>query len=873
MIKRLALGFVLISATALTAQVTSPQQQFGHIIGADYVLPNYKALTEYWRKLDAESDRMIVQSIGKSAEGRDQLMAIVTSPANHARLARYKDIARRLATVDGLSDTEARAMALEGKAVVWIDGGLHATEVLGAQQLMETVYQLVSRNDPETLRILDDVIILAVHANPDGMDLVSDWYMRTPEPTKRSTSGLPRLYQKYAGHDNNRDSYMNALAETRNMSRVQFREWFPHIVYNHHQSGPEGSVLFAPPFRDPFNFNFDPLIPAQIEAVGAAMHSRFIEENKPGAVTRGASGYSAWWNGGIRTTVYFHNMIGLLTESIGNPTPTSIPFNIRFQLPSASVYAPIEPQKEWHFRQSIDYSVTANYAVLDYASRHREQLLYNIYRMGRNSIERGSRDNWTRASWQMDELRLAAGKDSAALRNDTTFRFFQLLRDQAKRDARVYVLPSTQRDFPTATKFVNTLIMSGVSVQRARASFAAGGKTYPPGSYVIKAAQPFRPHVLDMFEPQQHPNDFQYPGGPPIPPYDNAGYTLAYQMGVQFDRILEDVTGPFETLSDVAPPPAGVITGSGGAGYSLSRAQNDAFRVANRLSARGFEVVTLPSGALAVKNKSGVKPAVEQLARETGVSFTALRNFNGAKKLSRPRVALWDEYGGSSESGWIRYILESFEIPYDTVFPPGLDAGNLHSRYDVIILPSGAVQDSLRESNRSRDVLNVPAEWQARMGRFTKTQTLPQLRAFLEEGGRVVAIGWSTSLAKHLGLPIQMPRFKREEFFVPGSVLAINVDTTQALALGMPAQAMALFDQDPFFVVDAPSPHIRVVATYPNKPLRSGWAWGQEKMGGAAAVLDVDVGKGRLFMFGPEITFRSQSHGTYKFLFNAIYSQ
>lgn len=871
--KKLAITLLFLSASALRGQVTSPQQQFGHIIGADYVLPNYKALTEYWRKLDVESERMTVQSIGKSAEGRDQLMAIVTSPANHARLAQYKNIARRLATVDGLNDGEARALALEGKAIVWIDGGLHATEVLGAEQLMETVYQLVSRSDPETLRILDDVIILAVHANPDGMDLVSDWYMRTPEPTLRSTSGLPRLYEKYAGHDNNRDSYMNALPETRNMSRVQFREWFPQIVYNHHQSGPEGSVLFAPPFRDPFNYNFDPLIPAQIDAVGAAMHSRFIEENKPGAVTRGATGYSTWWNGGVRTTVYFHNMIGLLTESIGNPTPTKIPFNIRYQLPSSNVFAPIEPQAEWHFRQSIEYSVTANYAVLDYASRHREQLLYNIYRMGRNSIERGSRDTWTRGAWQMDELRRVAGADTSALRNDTTQKFFRLLRDPAKRDARVYILPSSQRDFPTTTKFVNALLMSGLTVHRARATFTAAGKAYPAGSYVIKAAQPFRPHLLDMFEPQQHPNDFSYPGGPPIPPYDNAGYTLAYQMGVQFDRILEDVTGPFELLSDVVAPPVGAITGTGNAGYSFSRAQNDGFRVANRLMSSGFAVVRLPSGVLAVKNKTGLKPVVERLARETGVSFTALRSLKGAKPVNRPRIALWDQYGGSSESGWIRYILEGFEIPYDTVFPPELDAGNLRGKYDVIILPRGAVPDSLRESERDRDVLNVPAEWQARRGRFTIARTLPQLRAFLEEGGRIIAIGTSNSLAMHLGLPIQMPRFKREEFYVPGSVLALKVDTTESLAAGMPAEAMALFDQDPFFVVGAPSPSIRVVATYPDRPLRSGWAWGQEKMAGAAAMLDVGVGKGRLFMFGPEITFRSQPHGTYKFLFNALYSQ
>ena len=409
----LALFILLSSGPALDAQravsVTSPKQQFGHDIGADYQLPNYKALTEYWAKLDKESDRMKVVEIGKTAEGRPQLMAIVTSPDNHKKLDRYKEISRRLALAEGLTDDQARALAREGRAVIWIDGGLHATEVLGAQQLMETVYQLVSRTDAETLRLLDDVILLAVHANPDGMDLVSDWYMREPEPTKRSSSGIPRLYQKYVGHDNNRDFYMSAQAESTNMNRILYHEWFPQIMYNHHQTGPQGTVLFAPPFRDPFNYVYDPLIPAQLDLVGAAMHSRFAAEGKPGATTREGAGYSTWWNGGLRTTVYFHNIVGLLTETIGNPTPIEIPFLPDRQLPSSDLFYPIAPQK-WHFRQSVDYSVTANYAVLDIASRNRENFLFNIYRMGKNSIDRGSRDNWTAYPSRID-ARQGSGRE------------------------------------------------------------------------------------------------------------------------------------------------------------------------------------------------------------------------------------------------------------------------------------------------------------------------------------------------------------------------------------------------------------------------------------------------------------------------------
>ncbi|MDP9200489.1 MAG: M14 family metallopeptidase, partial [Gemmatimonadota bacterium] len=328
------LSLLAIPGTASAqARITSPRLQFGHYIGDDYFLANYSQMIDYWHKLDRESDRMKMVRIGTSAEGRPMWMAIITSPANHKKLARYQEISRRLALAENLTDAQARLLASEGKIVVWIDGGLHASEVLGAQQLIQTVYELVSRTDPETLRFLRDDIILCVPANPDGQELVSNWYMREADTLKRSTSRLPRLYHKYAGHDNNRDSYMASQPETQAMDSILFRAWYPQIMYNHHQTGPIGTVIFAPPFRDPFNYNFDPLVPMELDLVGAAMHSRFVAEGKPGATMRSGSGYSTWWNGGLRTTVYFHNMIGLLTEAIGNPTPMEIPLVAERLLP------------------------------------------------------------------------------------------------------------------------------------------------------------------------------------------------------------------------------------------------------------------------------------------------------------------------------------------------------------------------------------------------------------------------------------------------------------------------------------------------------------------------------------------------------------
>ncbi len=881
--------------------ITSPKEEFGFSLGDDYHLANYQQLEAYWRKLERESDRLDLEEIGRTAEGRTMIMAVLTSPGNHERLARYKEISRRLALADGLEPRDARALSSEGKAVVWIDGGLHATEVLGAQQLMALVYEMVSRNDPETLRILDDVILLAVCVNPDGLDLVADWYMREPEPSRRLTVGIPRLYQKYAGHDNNRDFYMSTQPETEAINRVLYLEWFPQIVYNHHQAGPPGTVLFAPPFRDPFNHYFDPLVPIGIDLVGAAMHSRFLVEGKPGTTMRSGANYSTWWNGGLRTTAYFHNMIGILTETIGSPNPSPIPFVPRRQLPSGDLPAPIAPQT-WHFRQSVDYSMTANLAVMDVASKHREDFLFNIYRMGKNSIDRGSRDHWTVYPSRIEEVRAAAAKDGEerSLTEDhgIPLRYYKMFRDPAKRDARGYLIPAHQPDFLTATKFVHTLLKAGIAVERATADFEVSGRRYPRGSYVVKAAQSFRPHVLDMFEPQDHPNDIPYPGAPPRAPYDSAGWTLAYQMGVQFDRVLEPFDGPFERIEGQLLPPEGRVTSTANsAGYLLRRSTNDAFLAVNRLLARGAEVFwlmqplkwngsTYARGTIYIPANDEILPLLQRLAREVGLNFDAIPFSPRVEnmKLRPTRIGLWDRYGGSMPSGWVRWLLEQFEFPFQLVYPPRLDAGGLIRDFDVLIFPTGAISEQDSDLPGASVPRGIPDEFRARWGAVTVSETIPEIRRFIERGGTVVAIGSSTQMAFHLDLAIesalveklpdgsQRP-LQKEQYYVPGSILRVRVDSDNPLAHGIPAGVDVFFDNSPVFKL---LPNANLSETKPvawfadNKPLRSGWAWGQAFLEHGVAIVAAQLGHGNLFLFGPEITFRAQPHGTFKFLFNGI---
>jgi hypothetical protein len=909
----LPLGAPVVAQTTLT----TPRAFFGFDIGDDYRLANYQQISAYWRTLAQESDRMVVREIGTTAEGRTMLMAIVSSPANIRELERYRTISRRLALAEDLTDEEARRLASEGRAVVWIDGGLHATEVLGAQQLTEMVWQMVSRTDAETERILDGVITLFVHANPDGNDLVADWYNRNPVPEQRTLSpGIPRLYQKYIGHDNNRDFFGSTQPETEAMSRVMYHEWLPQIVYNHHQTGPQGTVMFAPPFRDPFNYYFDPLVVVQLDLVAAAMHSRFEAEGKPGVTMRTGGRYSTWWNGGLRTTAYFHNMVGILTETIGNPTPMRIPYVADRVLPRADLPYPVQPQ-EWHFRQSIEYSVTANRAILDLAARNRENFLYNIYRMGRNSIERGSRDSWTmtprlvaRANAALAERQAPAGGEAGDDRRGGGAPggydpYTDVLRAPAARDPRAYVIPSDQPDFLTATKFINALREVNVTVHRATAPFEAAGKRYPAGSFVVFTAQAFRPHVLDMFEPQDHPDDFPYPGAPPTAPYDNAGWTLAYQMGVSFDRILDGFTGPFERVGDwnVTPPPGAVTGGGPAAGYFVDHRVNDAFQAVNRLLAARADVRwltapvaagdrTWPAGTFFVSGRGTTTERLREIAGQIGVSFVATETRPPATvALRAPRIGLLDVYGGNMQAGWTRWVLEQFGFPFERTFPPRVDAGNLNARYDVLIFPSGVLPDPSRPTRFRRgddtpasaeDSIerSLPAEYRHQRGRVT-AETLAAIRRFVESGGVAIAIGGSaTTLAAALDLPVtdhlvaDGEPLPRTRFYVPGSILRARVDSTHPLAAGMGSSADVFFDESPAFALapDAAARGVTRVAWYEgSEPLRSGWAWGQAALDGGAAVVAAQVGKGTVYLFGPEIVQRGQPHGTFKWLFNAIY--
>jgi hypothetical protein len=406
--------------------------------------------------------------------------------------------------------------------------------------------------------------------------------------------------------------------------------------------------------------------------------------------------------------------------------------------------------------------------------------------------------------------------------------------------------------------------------------------------------------VLDLFEPQDHPNDFAYPGGPPNRPYDATGWTLAFQMGVQFDRELDGFTGPFEKITtDLAAPLPGTISGPAKpAGYLVSHEYNDAFTLTNRLLKAGQAVYWLTTkttlgsrevgaGTLWLPYSADTRKILEKATQELGVNaFAVARKPAGdVLQLHQARIALYDQYGGLMPSGWIRWLLEQFEFPYTVVYPQDLDAGNLTEKFDDILFSDGAISPPGRERLASRQPKpeTIPAEFRPWLGEITPEKTIPQLQKFVDDGGTLLAIGSSTSLYEYLHLPLESAEteivkgkstaISPEKFYIPGSLMRTQVNTDNPVAYGMPTKVDVFFDRSPAFRAD-PDANLRGVQTIAwyagGDLLDSGWAWGQQYLNNTIAVAQANVGKGKVLLYGPEVTFRGQPHSTFKFLFNGL---
>ncbi len=843
---------------AASGAIPSPEEVFGFPIGADYRLADYSMLLRYFRILDERSDRVQVVEFGRSTRGRPMILAIISAPENLHHLDMYRTIARRLALADVRSEEEARELIHTGKAVVWIDSGLHSTEIAHPQHAIELAYRLAVGDSEEIRRILRDVILLlAPCVNPDGMDLVVHWYR------EHGNLRIPELYHPYIGHDNNRDFLLMTQTESRAVARVLYREWFPQIVFNHHQQAPRGTAIFVPPFEDPFNFHIDPLVIRGIELVSAAMKWRFEREGKPGVVSRRI--FSAWWNGGLRTAAYFHNMIGILTETgIADPAPRKV-LPKQTQLRPTGDYPHPLTERTWRLRDSIEYMLTASMGVLDIAARYREQFLAGIYQVARRNIHRG--------------------------RTEPPY---------------AYVLPADQTDFSRAIELANAMIRAGVRVYRTQGSHVLQDRVIPPGSIVIPTDQPFRPWILDLMEPQVYPNITQYPGGPPTPPYDIAGWTLTYLMDVDVVRLSTPVPPALRDdlipITDELPWPPGEIRSSTDAvpvAYLWAPGTNPAYRLAFALLREGvrlyrlrvptpFGRTTYPPGTFLLLTKDARRVDLQALVRTNGVHMQAIARLTeklDVWELRLPRIALYDTYGGNMDEGWTRWLMEQYGVPYRKVWGGEVVQVLDPDRWDVLILPDGArIGTELEPARGGRMDRTGPLPSAYAMRAPMGASGVEKVRRFVEQGGTLITLGSAAMMAiRDLHVPVENVLLRkdadgryrpidRQVFFCPGSVLEAEFDASHPVAYGMPPVGYVFFRHSPTFVIPEGARHrVRVIAQYPDRnPLKSGWIWHPEYIYRKAAIVEVTLGRGRIVLFGPRVQFRALPHGTFKLLWNAL---
>jgi hypothetical protein len=800
---------------ATAARVPSPRDVLGFTPGDDRKVADWRQITDYFGRLNARGGRVRVQTVGTSTLGRPVLAAFISSPENIRELDRYREIQRRLADPRLVqNDAERDRLVREGKAVVVVSCSIHSTEIVASQMSMQLAYELASGQDAETREILDNTILILIPSpNPDGIDIVADWYRRSlGKPWEGSEP--PELYHAYAGHDDNRDWFMLNLMETRAVTRLLWREWFPQIVYDVHQQGSTGSRFFVPPFFDPPNPHIAPLLLREVGLIGHKIAADAEAAGYRGVVTNAM--YDTWWHGGFRTAPYYHNAVGILTEAASARlmTPVKVtPEQLRRAsvrgMPTALPESPTTnfpdpwPGGEWRARDILGLELTASRSVLSLAAKYRERYLRNFYALGRRALD-----------WP-----------------------------PADRDAVVaYIIPAGQGKDEAVAKLVTLLVEQGVEVYRMDAELhlmlaAQRGTVYndakqpppewPSGSYLVYLRQPYRSNVQALFERQLYPD--RLAGGAPERPYDVAGWTLPMQMGVE------------------------------------------AYPVQSIREPEGERRLTLVRDELEVRRDLGL------MANAAKMEWAdRARNIAMVKEVSpilnpvrRPvRLALYKGWTGSMDEGWTRWLFDTFNVPYTSLRDADVRAGKLGAKYDVIVLPSMR----LREIVEGRAKETAPAEFTGGIGEGG----VSNLRRFVEEGGTLVCWDDSTELPlKHFNLPVRnvLDGLRPADFYCPGSVLRVEVETSHPLARGYGAQADAYFVNSAAFEVTDTSRAL-VVARYAGKEevLRSGWLLGADKLAGRAALVEATLGRGRVILFGFRPQHRGQTWGTFPFIFNAIES-
>ncbi|MBV8208056.1 MAG: peptidase M14 [Acidobacteria bacterium] len=847
---------VALFAFTLQAQIPSPEQHLGFPVGEDRKLADWEQVTTYFQKLAAAApDRVRFEEIGKSTLGKPFVVVTISSPENMGQLAHYQQIQQRLSDPRGVSRDEAERLIHEGKAVVLITCTVHSTEVASTQTAMEFVYRLLTENTPEHQEILNNVIFLLVPSlNPDGQDMVVKWY-RKYVGTPYEGAQPVELYHHYVGHDDNRDWYMFTQVESQlTVGKIQ-NPWHPEVVYDVHQMGTGSARLFVPPFLDPVDPNVDPLLVQETNMLGTSMAGALASAGKQGVAINAI--YDFWTP--ARHYQAYHGGLRVLTESAS--ARLASPVRVRFEdldqnglgynAQRASWNFP-DPWRggEWHLRDIVDYQLIAYEACLHTVAQNREMFVRNFYNLGVRAMNR-------------------------------------------KGGPYAFVIPPDQHDLPTAMKMLNTLRFGLVEIQRAKQPFAADGMQFPAGSWVIQLNQPYGSYARTLLERQKYPDLREYPGGPPKRPYDVTAQTLPLLMGVKTLEIEQPFTAELEKVDGPDAAPARVDSR---ARQLLLRSDSDyAFLAVNRLAKAGATIARLssplhngghefPAGTFVVSGNAA------QAKLPNGLEFTAADvPASSALAVKAPRIGIYTSYLASMDEGWTRWLFDQFEFPYTRIYDKDVRAGDLNSRFDVIVLPDQAVNAIVNGNARAAAAAageggtqraigdsqggRVPEEFTGGIG----AAGVEALNLFVTQGGTLVTLNSASNFAiERLGVGARnvLQGVANKDFYGPGSILRVDVDPAHPLAWGMERDTAIWFEHSPAFAptFDRAAGDVVNVATYPGgNPLMSGWLLGDQFLQQHAALLDAPLGRGHVVMFGFRPQYRGQSYGTFKLLFNALY--
>lgn len=846
-----ALVMIAANSAAQSPAIPTPESVIGQAVGVDFKLIDYDQSMKYFERLAASSNRLKLVDVGKTSSGHAWTLVLISSPENLAKLDRYKQIAQQIAHPAGLTDAQAHALAREGRAFVDISGGLHASEIAGSQHTIQLAYDLLSKADadPRIKAILDnDILFLWPSINPDGQNIVVNWY-REVVGTPYEVSPLHELYQKYIGHDNNRDAYMLNVPESRVVART-WREWEPQIIYVQHQTAPFPTRIWLPPFAEPIAPRVPPLMSREVNTIGMTIAQELETNGMPGATHMG-NGFDAWYPGYIDYMPMLQNIGAFWTETAlyRYATPhfyelSDFPASMRDLRPQ-SLYPSPWAGGWWRIKDAIDYMETGSIAVLDYAAKYREQLLWNRYQAGRNAI--------------------------AKYKNNPPY---------------AYVIPQAQRDPGAAAEMLRRLAFNGVRVNELSREVQIDGAMYPKGTWLIPMDQEFAELVRQLFEPQKYPDLRDYPDGPPEQPYDASGWTLPYQMGVRTLEVRSPLSSDVRAALKVpdgkvtdwrSSPDAPLTTNAVAAGITplpgrisgvgtevaLDPAQNDAFRAVNRALAAG--------GTVKAEGGRYLVSGVSAGTMDGWISDLALRADRRAPSTTaptvRPRIAVFKAWTASMDEGWLEWLLDQYGFKYSVITNPDVQGGELGSRFDVVLMAS----DGARTITDGFASGTVPARYEGGIGDVG----VRALDAFVRGGGTLVCLNQSSDFAidaLHLPVVNAVRRLASKDYFASGSILEIITDPAHPVMAGMPDRAKVFSDRSPVFTPQAGFEG-SVLAKYADagSPLLSGYLLGEKYVQGQAAALDVKHERGHVVLIGFRPQWRGQPFGTFRVVFNAAF--